>query len=251
MEGWNVYMAIQQLYEQGFKITQIARKVGVSRTTVYTYLNRTPQDMHVWLASTQERTKKLASYDNEILSWLRKHQDMSAAQVLDWLREKYGEINVADSTVRSHVSRLRKHYQVPKVTAVRQYEAIPDPPMGQQAQVDFGHTKQTTTNGGEIPLHFISFVLSHARYKVVIWLDRPFPRRMWYVPMRPRSSSSAACPKKWYMTKMPSCLSKRMPGTVSIPLSLKPTGKKGNFLCACVVKPTLNPKDGLKMSSGL
>lgn len=174
MEGWKVYMEIQQLREQGFKISQIARKVGVSRTTVYTYLNRTPDDMHIWLASTKERTKKLAPYDNEILSWLKEHQDMSAAQVLDWLREKYGEVDVAESTIRGHVSRLRELHQVPKVMAVRQYEAIPDPPMGQQAQVDFGHTKQKTTKGGEIPLHFISFVLSHSRYKAVIWLDRPF-----------------------------------------------------------------------------
>lgn len=174
MEGWRVYVAIQQLHEQGFKISQIARKIGVSRTTVYAYLNRTPEDMQIWLASAKERTKKLAPYDSEILSWLKEHQDMSAAQVLDWLREKYGEVDVAESTVRGHVSRLREHYQVPKIMAVRQYEAIPDPPMGQQAQVDFGHTKQKTTKGDEIPLHFISFVLSHSRYKAVIWLDRPF-----------------------------------------------------------------------------
>jgi transposase len=49
--------------------------------------------------------------------------------------------------------------------------------MGEQAQVDFGQTKQKTTNGKEVKLYFISFVLSHSRYKYVEWLDRPFTTR--------------------------------------------------------------------------
>src|SRR5699024_11611071 len=54
------------------------------------------------------------------------------------------------------------------------YEAIPDPPMGEQAQVDFGQTKQKTPEGKEVTLNFISFVLSHSRYKYIEWLARPF-----------------------------------------------------------------------------
>ncbi|WP_299095891.1 DDE-type integrase/transposase/recombinase, partial [uncultured Metabacillus sp.] len=47
----------------------------------------------------------------------------------------------------------------------------------QQVQVDFGYTKQKTISGKEIKLCFISFVLSHSRYKYVEWLDRPFTTR--------------------------------------------------------------------------
>ncbi|TMN22624.1 IS21 family transposase [Lentibacillus cibarius] len=130
--------------------------------------------MAVWEAGTKTRSKKLDPYHNDILSWLKEHTDMSAAQVFDWLQEKYGYTGVAESTVRNYVRDLRQHYHLPKVLTVRQYEAVPDPPMGKQMQVDFGETRQQTTKGEEVKLYFISFVLSHSRYKVVIWLDRPF-----------------------------------------------------------------------------
>lgn len=41
-------------------------------------------------------------------------------------------------------------------------------------QVDFGETKQHTPKGEGIKLYFISFVLSHSCYKMVMWLDRSF-----------------------------------------------------------------------------
>lgn len=167
-------MEIKQLMKQGFRKAQIARKLGISRTTVHDYLKREPEEMATWMASTRQRSKKLDPYHNEVLSWLKEHPDMSAAQVFDWLEEKYKSAGVAESTVRNYVRALRQHYHLPKVLHVRQYEAIPDPPMGKQAQVDFGQSKQQTTKGEEVKLSFISFVLSHSRYKVVIWLDRPF-----------------------------------------------------------------------------
>lgn len=51
------------------------------------------------------------------------------------------------------------------------YEAIPDPPMGEQMQVDFGHTRQKTVDNKEAKLNFIAFVLSHSRQKYKEWLD--------------------------------------------------------------------------------
>jgi len=39
---------------------------------------------------------------------LREHPDMSAAQVMDWLLEKYEGLTVAESTVRNYVRELRK-----------------------------------------------------------------------------------------------------------------------------------------------
>lgn len=169
-----MYVHIRQLYQQGFNIAQIARRLGISRTTVYSYVNRSPGEMSIWLAGTRVRTKKLDSHENEIFSWLKEHPDISAAQIQDWLMEKHGIMEVAASTVRNYVSQLRERYNIPKVLSVRQYEAIPDPPMGKQAQLDFGERKQTTTKGEEIKLYFICLVLSHSRYKVVMWSERPF-----------------------------------------------------------------------------
>lgn len=167
-------MEIYQLKQQGFKIRRIARKLGISRTTVYKYLDKSPEDMAEWMASVKTRTKKLDPYEMLIHTWLSEHPDLSGAQVYDWLKERYENLDVGESTVRSYVKELREKYNIPKTESKRVYQAIPDPPMGQQAQVDFGQTIQKTSNGKDKKLYFISFVLSHSRYKYVEWLDRPF-----------------------------------------------------------------------------
>ncbi|MGF9798599.1 DDE-type integrase/transposase/recombinase, partial [Brevibacillus agri] len=46
--------------------------------------------------------------------------------------------------------------------------------MGKQMQVDFGETKLRNSEGHTVKLWFITFVLSHSRYKYVLWQDRPF-----------------------------------------------------------------------------
>jgi transposase len=167
-------MDIYQLKQQGFKIRRIAKKLGISRTTVYKYLEMSPEEMSEWLASTQNRTKILDPYEMVIQTWLSEHPDLSGAQVHDWLREGYKQLKVSEPTVRNYVRELREKYDIPKTQSKRTYEAIPDPPMGHQAQVDFGKTTQKTHDGKSQKLMFISFVLSHSRYKYIEWLDRPF-----------------------------------------------------------------------------
>ncbi|WP_077600838.1 IS21 family transposase [Oceanobacillus sojae] len=174
VETWKVYMEIYQLKQEGFKIRRIARKLGISRTTVYKYLEKSPQEMAEWVASTQTRKKKLDAYELLIHTWLTEYPDLSSAQVHDWLKERFPTLRVGESTVRSYVKALREKYYIPKTEMKRVYQAIPDPPMGQQAQVDFGQTIQKTSQGKEKKLYFISFVLSHSRYKYVAWLSRPF-----------------------------------------------------------------------------
>lgn len=61
----------------------------ISRNTVYKYLQKTPDEMAEWTAATLVRTKKLDIHKELILDWLRKHSDMTAAQIYDWLKEKF------------------------------------------------------------------------------------------------------------------------------------------------------------------
>lgn len=169
-----MYMEIHQLIKKGFSKTKVAKKLGVSRSTVYRKLKKSPSEHAEWVDSLQTRRKKLDPYKELILSWLRKYPDMSAAQVEDWLKEKHKTLKVGESTVRSYIRELRKEYKIKKETSLRIYEAIPDPPMGEQIQVDFGQTKQKTVDNKEIKLNFIAFVLSNSRFKYKEWLDRPF-----------------------------------------------------------------------------
>ena len=172
-----MYMEIHQLLKQGFSKVKIAEKLGISRTTVYRYLKRNPEMMAKWVKKTKVRKKKLDPYKDRILSWLFDHPDMSAAQVLDWLQEKYPNLEVAESTVRLYVRELRKKYNIPKEIVTRDYEAVSEVPMGKQIQVDFGQTEQLTPDGSKVKLRFIAFVLANSRYKYKEWLDRPFTTR--------------------------------------------------------------------------
>ncbi|UJL45801.1 IS21 family transposase [Virgibacillus sp. NKC19-16] len=177
MDKWEMYMEIKQLLKQGFSKVKVAEKLGISRVTIYRYLKRNPQDMAKWVTQTKTRKKKLDDYQELILSWLREHPDLTAAQVFDWLMEKYQELQVAESTVRLYVRELRREYDIKKESNPRSYEAVPELPMGKQMQVDFGQTEQLTPDGKKVKLYAIAFVLSNSRYKYKEWLDRPFTTR--------------------------------------------------------------------------
>lgn len=177
MDKFEVYVDIRQLLNQGFSKAKIAKRLGISRPTLYRYLQKDPKEMADWIDSIQVRTKKLDPYKDKILSWLKENPDMSAAQVEDWLRERYSSLEISESTVRGYVRKLREDYDIPKEIRVRDYEAVPDMAMGEQTQVDFGETIQETPEKKKVKLYFIAFVLSHSRYKYVEWLDRPFTTR--------------------------------------------------------------------------
>lgn len=63
---------------------------------------------------------------------------LSAAQIKDWLLERFPTLKVGDSTVRLYVKELRGINQIPKQNPQRTYQAVPELPMGQQIQVDWG-----------------------------------------------------------------------------------------------------------------
>jgi transposase len=177
VDKWLMYMEIHQLKKQGFSVSKIAKKLGIARNTVYSYLEKDPEEMTEWMASIRIRRKKLDVHKELILSWLKDYPDMTAAQVYDWLKERDRNFEIGESTVRSFVKELREMYEISRTQTVRSHQALTDPPMGEQAQVDFGQTKQKKEDGKEVKMYFISFVLSHSRYKYVEWLDRPFTTR--------------------------------------------------------------------------
>ena len=81
-ERWKMYYEAQSLKEIGLNISQIARKLGVCRNTVYAYLNATPENVEKVNRDSQTRRKKLDAYEREVVNWLKAYPDLSAAQVL-------------------------------------------------------------------------------------------------------------------------------------------------------------------------
>jgi transposase len=177
VEGWNMYIEIQDLKNRHFNVSQISRRLDISRTTVYKYLNITPEEMEQVLKSQKTRAKKSDKQRDLIKSWLTQYPDMSSAQVLDWLQERKLDGSVSVGTVRNHVKRLRKECGIPQVKHIRQYEAVDELPAGQQMQMDFGQISLQSSSGRNVTLYFATFVLARSRQKYVEWLDRPFTTR--------------------------------------------------------------------------
>ena len=177
VEKLHLYIKIHQLKKEGFKVSQIARKLEISRNTVYTYLNMSLDEALEWIYSQQNRKKKLDPYKNIIVNWLKAHPDLSAAQVEDWLKERNPYLQIASSSVRNYVSHIRDVYHIPYSIHNREYMAVDELPMGYQLQVDWGEYTVKDVHGKRVKLYFITFVLSHSRYKYVEWQDRPFTTR--------------------------------------------------------------------------
>jgi transposase len=177
LEGWNMYLDIQNLKKMHFNVSQISRRLDLSRTTVYKYLDMTPEEMELVLENRKTRSKKLDKHRELIKSWLIQYQDMTSAQVLDWLQERKLDGGVSEGTVRNYVRQLREECGIPQVKYARQYEAVDELPAGQQMQMDFGQIALRSSIARMVTLYFATFVLAHSRHKYVEWLDRPFTTR--------------------------------------------------------------------------
>jgi len=75
-ERWKMYYDIKSLKEMGLNVSQIARKLGVCRNTVYAYLNATPENVEKINRDSQTRLKKLDVYKHEVVDWLKTYPDL-------------------------------------------------------------------------------------------------------------------------------------------------------------------------------
>jgi len=173
-EGWGMYREAHQLKEIGLNISQIARRLNICRNTVSKYLSMSTEDFKINLEGLESRARKLDKAHDDILTWIKEYPELSNSQVMDWLQERLKIGDVCEGTVRNYVMDMRAQHNIPKAVYIRSYEAMDDPPMGHQMQVDFGQFKGKDIYGNVTKLYFIAFVLSHSRYKYVEWLDRPF-----------------------------------------------------------------------------
>ena len=172
MKGYNVYSKIQQFRQAGFSQRQVARRLGINRKTVKRYWAM-PVNEYEEMSNAVCRMQYLDKYQAQIKGWLQEYPDMTAAQVCDWLKEHYRE-GISERTVSRYVKQLREEYGLKKREAPREYEAVPELPMGQQMQVDFGQKMMPNVDGGQTKVYVAAFVLSRSRYKYTQIQSRPF-----------------------------------------------------------------------------
>ena len=169
-----MYIDIHHLKKKGFSNVKIAEMLGISRPTVIKYISMTADEFEREIQAQRQRTKKPDIYYGEILGWLKQYPAMTSAQVYDWLEEKYQSLSFNEATLRSYVRAIRAQYNILREPLLRQYEAVDDPPMGKQMQVDFGEKKVINAQGSVIAVYVMCFVLSNSRYKYCEWQGRPF-----------------------------------------------------------------------------
>lgn len=174
MKGWKMYTEIHQLKNMGLNKSQVARHLGINVKTVNKYWNVDADGFFKMKQQSKKRAKKLDRYAETVLGWLQQFPDLSAAEVVDWLREHYPNDTFRERTVRRLAARLRKEYHIEKKPTERQYQAVVDPPMGKQLQVDFGEKLVRKASGGYIKIYLMGAVLSHSRYKYGEWSKKPF-----------------------------------------------------------------------------
>ena len=169
-----MYSHIQQLKAQLYSKAMTAEHLGISRTTVSKYWDMTPVEYEKQ-SNQIRRSHALRKHEPVILGWLREHPGIPSSVVHDWLLEHY-KISSSERTTRRLVGILRSEHGIKRLKEprIRDYEAMDDPHMGQQMQVDFGQKNIRTSDGKIVCVHFVTFVLSHSRYKWGVFQERPF-----------------------------------------------------------------------------
>lgn len=174
MKGWHMYSKIQRMKEKGFSVRQISRMIRVSRNTIKKYWDMRP-DEYAAALTTVNKLSSLMAYEPTVLHWLESYPCMTAAQVRDWLAERFS-LDAAERTVRRFVSRLREQHGITRqMEPLREYEPVDELPMGYQLQLDFGvKSVRNAYNSRYIKLYVVAFCLSCSRYKWGLFQDKPF-----------------------------------------------------------------------------
>jgi transposase len=133
LKGWNLFGQIRQYKGLGLNKSQVQRILNVNYKTVDKYWDMTPDEYAKLVLEAKSRSKKIDKYKDEILEWITDFRDMSAAQILDWIRERHGEVEFKERSLRLYISKLRVEHNLPKAVLTRQFEEVPELPMGYQA----------------------------------------------------------------------------------------------------------------------
>lgn len=173
-----MYHEIQQLDRLGFSKSRIAAYLKLNWRTVNKYLHLSESEFEEFLIGKAQKGKLLNQYEQTIRGWITDHQDISSAQIHDWLKERHrGLPEVCSKTVYNYTMHIRGKYNLPVDCLKREYFPIEELPYAEQAQVDFGVYNMRTSSGKQKKVYFFAMVLSRSRMKHVFFLDRPFTAR--------------------------------------------------------------------------
>jgi len=166
-----MWYKVQELQEKRLNISQISRDTGLDRATVRRYIVMDEAAFHEWIGQKRHVPMKLSPYLNFVRELLTEHNDLSAAQIEDRLREQFPKSlpEFHSKTVYNFVRNVRSQYGIAKVGSgnSRDFMQLPEVDYGSEAQVDFGETYLQNAEGKRVKVHFFVMVLCRSRQKFV------------------------------------------------------------------------------------
>lgn len=176
MVDWSMYVDIQTLKNMGLKKSQAAKMLQINRETVTKYWDMPPDVYDAQRKKSKHRRRKPDEFKDLIVEWLTKFPDITAAQMYDWCKERKNveTLDFQKRVFQDYVNSIRAEYGIKKPDNSRDYEAVDERAPGEQAQVDMGEISVFTTIGRRKKVYCFVMVLSHSRYKYVLWQERPF-----------------------------------------------------------------------------
>ena len=171
----------RELFHKGLSKSQISRDLGLNRRTVRKYLSMTLEEFESSDAYARMYAHKLDPYESFVRDSLELHNDLSASQIYDWLRERYTDFpTVSEKTVYNFVEYIRHRYNIPKPgkTRPREYWPVDETAYGEYAQADFGEMWMRYEDGRRVKVYFFAMVLCRSRKKYVYFNRTPFTAEM-------------------------------------------------------------------------
>lgn len=167
-----MYQKIQELRKQGISKAMVSRELNLDRGTVSKYFDMTEADFRDYQKISQNRTKLMDIYADDILDIYRKNEfrKLNMAAVFDCLEEKYGELNCSEKSLRNFIRFLISAGKLTINEKIRLYTKVPELPFGRQMQLDFG--QQRTPSG--LKIYIFAALLSASRYRYLAFQLSPF-----------------------------------------------------------------------------
>lgn len=156
---------IKALYDQGcgLSVRAISRELNLSRNTVRKYLKLDERDVSL-VQEDPSRSKRLDAHRDFLIHQLKRYPQLSAVKLARRLREKVGDLPVADRSLRRYVRALKEQVASGQH---RYYEPVLNTLPGIQCQVDPGELRHVLIGGVPRTLYFVVFVLAYSRLMYV------------------------------------------------------------------------------------
>jgi len=142
---------IKEMREKGMSITDISKKMGISRPTVRKYLREGKYSGY----SREGRVSIVSQYEDYIRDMINRY-NLSAVRIYENIRDK--GYRGSYTTVK----RICRKYRNDRTSkAVYRFETKP----GEQSQVDFGEFGYIEMDGKRMKLYVFSMILGYSRMR--------------------------------------------------------------------------------------